>query len=167
VSVLETARLLLRRLDADDAPFVLRLVNDPAWLEHIGDKGVRTLDDARQYLREGAIAMYERCGFGLYLVALRDGGEPIGICGLVKRDALADVDLGFALLPQFRGKGYALESAAAVMGYARHTLNLGRIVAITGCDNHASRALLARLGFRREGTVRIGNDGETLELHAA
>jgi len=166
-SVIETERLRLRRLRIGDARFIRRLVNDPAWIEYIGDRGVRTLDDARRYLREGLIAMHRRHGFGLDCVELRDGGVPIGICGLVKREALDDVDLGFAFLPEFRHSGYALESARAVMAYARTVLKLPRIVAVTTPDNTASCRLLARLGFRREGVVRLGPDDEPLDLHVA
>src|SRR5690606_38235364 len=103
LKVLETQRLVLRRLSAADAPFVLELLNDPAWLEHIGDRGVRTLDDARAYLAAGPVAMYAEHGFGLYLVEVREDGAPAGICGLVRRDFLDDVDLGFAFLPRYRG----------------------------------------------------------------
>lgn len=115
--VIETERLLLCRLTGDDAPFILELLNQPSFLRYIGDKGVRTLDHAREYIRKGPADSYERRGFGLYLVKLRDGAVPIGICGLVKRDALEDVDVGFAFLPAFWSQGYALESASAVMIY--------------------------------------------------
>ena len=113
--VLATERLTLRRFTVADAPFTLALLNDPAWLEFIGDKGVRTLEDARDYLRNGPIAMYEREGFGLYLVLRKRGGVPIGMCGLIKRASLADVDVGFAFLPDHRGQGYAHEATAAVL----------------------------------------------------
>jgi RimJ/RimL family protein N-acetyltransferase len=146
--ILETERLVLRRLQTDDAPFIVRLLNDPDWLRFIGDKSVRTLDEAREYLRRGPIAMYAREGFGLYLT-VKKPDVPIGLCGLIRREGLADVDLGFAFLPAFRGQGYAFESAAAVMAYGRATLGLGRIVAITSADNQRSMHLLARLGFVR------------------
>src|SRR5688572_24048547 len=120
--VLETERLQLRYLSADDAPFIVELLNDPDWLQFIGDKSVRTLGDARAYLRDGPIAMYPREGFGLYLVVLRAQAKPIGLCGLIRRSGLADVDIGFAFLPAFRGSGYALESAAAVLAHGRDNL---------------------------------------------
>src|SRR2546430_1232042 len=129
--VLETDRLVLRRLAAQDAEFIFELVNDPLWLRFIGDKGVRTLADARDYILRGPVAMYERFGFGLYLTERKEDGVPIGICGLVKRESLADVDIGFAFLPKFHGRGYAHESAAAVMEYGKGALGLKRIVAIT------------------------------------
>ncbi len=136
--VLETDRLILRELTADDAAFILELLNDPGWLQYIGDRGVRNLADARQYIINGPMASYQRYGFGLYLVKLKDAETPMGICGLIKRDELEDVDIGFAFLPQFTGKGYALEAASAVMSYGSHELGIERIVAITSLDNHRS-----------------------------
>ena len=109
--VLETDRLILRQLSIEDDAFILELVNDPLWLRFIGDRGVRTLDEARNYILKGPVAMYERAGFGLYLVERKIDGVPMGICGLIKRDVLDDVDLGFAFLPEYRGQGYATESA--------------------------------------------------------
>lgn len=166
-TVLETERLVLRRIGEDDAAFMLALLNEPSFWQNIGDRGVRTLDDARRYLREGPIAMHRRHGFGLHCVELRDSGAPIGICGLVKREALDDPDLGFAFLPEFRRGGYAFESALAVMAHARAVLELPRIVAVTTPGNAASCRLLARLGFRREGVVRLGPDDEPLDLYVA
>ena len=167
MEVARTERLRLRWLDARDAPFVLELVNDPAWIRYIGDRNVRTLRDAERYIDDGPVAMYARTGFGLYLVESRRTGEPVGLCGLIKRDSLEDVDLGFALLPGHRGKGYALESAAAVMAYARAVVGLSRIVAILSRDNERSRRLLEKLGFEREREIRLHADGEPLELYAA
>lgn len=164
--VLETRRLTLRRFCLDDAEFVLRMLNDPGWLEHIGDRGVRSVDDARIYLRDRMLAMYERLGFGMYLVALRDSGVPIGTCGLVKRDGLDDVDIGFAFLPQFRGEGFALESAAAVLAHGKAAFGLKRIVAIVSPANHRSVSLLNKLGLRFERTVSLPGDDEELALYA-
>ena len=165
--VLETGRLVLRWFEADDAEFLLRLVNDPSWLRFIGDKGVRTLDDARRFLEDGPIAMCRRLGFGTYLVTLREGGGPVGVCGLIKRESLDDVDLGFAFLPEFRRRGYAFESASAVMAHAARDFGLSRVVAITSPDNHASAALLEKLGFRFERMARLSPDQEEVRLHAA
>jgi len=168
VTIVETERLALRRFELSDAPFVLRLVNEPSWIEHIGNRDVRTLDDAAKYLSSGPIAMYERVGFGLYLVALKASGEPIGMCGLIKRDTLPDVDLGYAFLPQARGGGYAFEAASATMTYARETLNMQRVLAIVSPGNASSIALLEKLGFRFEKSLRLPpkKDQETL-LYAA
>src|SRR5512143_1149432 len=166
MTVLETDRLRIRQLDTGDAGFIVGLVNEPSWLQYIGDKGVRSLRDARRYIRDGPIDMYRRLGFGLYGVELRDGGEPIGICGLIKRDRLEDVDLGFAFFSEYWGRGYALESAAAVMSYAKDVLELRRIVAITTQDNHRSITLLAKLGFQFERLVRLQPDDDELALYA-
>jgi RimJ/RimL family protein N-acetyltransferase len=164
--VLETRRLTLRRFSLDDAEFVLRMLNDPGWLEHIGDRGVRSLDDARNYIRDRFLAMYERVGFGMYLVALRDSGVPIGTCGLVKRAGLDDVDIGFAFLPQFRGEGFALEAAAAVLAHGKAAFGLKRIVAIVAPANHRSVLLLNKLGLRFEHAVSLPGDDAELALYA-
>ena len=159
---LETDRLRLRRLTLDDAPFILELVNTAGFLRFVGDRGVRTLEDARRYLAERYLASYERHGFGLYRVELRSEGTPVGICGLLRRAELDDVDLGFALLPDFERRGYAGEAAAAVLGEGRDVHGLARIVAITDPDNAGSIRVLGRLGFRFE--RRVGLDGEELLL---
>ena len=165
--VTTTARLVLRELVAADAPFIRTLLNDPDWIRYIGDKGVHTDDDARGYLERGPIAMYARNGFGLYHVALRATGEAIGMCGLIKRDTLPDVDLGFAFLPRHWGRGYALEAAEATMAYARETLGLRRVVAILSQDNERSARLLVKLGFVPEGTIAMPGDAEELALYAS
>ena len=166
MNVVETARLRLRWLHAGDSAFILGLVNEPSWIRFIGDKGVRTPEDALRYIENGPVAMYQRVGFGLYMVELKDDREPIGICGLIKRDGLNDVDLGFAFRPRFWGNGYGFESAAAVMSYGRAALGLRRIVAILSRDNHRSSKLLQRLGFSFEGTVKLRPDDEELDLYA-
>ena len=150
MKILETERLVLRRLALDDAAFLLELLNEPAFLKNIGDRGARTLTDARRYIARGPVASYRKFGFGLYLVELKDSGAPIGICGLLKRDWLNDVDIGFAFLRRYWSQGYARESAAAVMHYGWTTLRLKRIVAITKPTNQASIALLEKLGLRFE-----------------
>ncbi len=156
--VLETERLALRRLTTDDAQFILELLNEPSFLRYIGDKGVRTNADACRYIETGPMASYERFGFGLYRVELKDSREPIGICGLLKRDSLPDADIGFALLPRYWSKGYAFESASAVLAHARDTLGLRRVLAITSPDNVASINLLEDLGFRFERVSRLAED---------
>ena len=153
MKIIETERLLLSRLSTDDAAFILKLLNDPDWLKFIGDRGVRNLKDARNYILNGPVKSYNEHGFGLYLTKLKEGGVSIGICGLLKRDYLEDVDIGFAFLPQFRGKGYALESAAAVIAYGKETFGLHRIVAITQSDNISSIKILKKLGFELPGQL--------------
>jgi RimJ/RimL family protein N-acetyltransferase len=162
--VLETSRLVLRRLTADDAPFMLVLLNDPDFIRYIGDRGVRTEEDARGYIERGPIASYARFGFGLYLVDLRATGEAIGICGLLKRDELPEPDIGFAFLPAFRARGFAFEAAAAVQGYARDTFHVGRLLAITSLQNDRSIRLLGRLGFSFDRRIRLSPSGEELNL---
>lgn len=167
-AVLETARLRLRELTLDDADaqFILRLVNDPAWLSCIGDRGVRTLDDARRYIADGPVLSYRQHGFGLYLTELKPGGARIGICGLVKRDGLGDVDVGFAFLPEYRRQGYAVESAAAVLEHARTVLGLDRVVAVTSPDNVGSIKVLEKIGLRYERMVRLPADDEAIALYS-
>lgn len=154
--MIATARLLIRPLATTDAPFILRLVTQMSWLHFIGDKGVHDLASAERYLREGPMAMQARHGFALQLVTLRDGGTPIGMCGLLKRDSLPAPDLGFAPLDEYAGHGYAFEAASAIMYVARGTLGLARVLAIATPDNERSAALLARLGFVPEGTLEDG-----------
>lgn len=166
MTVVRTARLELRRLTTADAAFVLELVNDPDWLRHIGDRGVRTQADAEDYLRRGPLAMYEKFGFGLWAVVPAAGGEPLGICGLIQRDTLPDVDVGYAFLPRHRGRGYAREAVAASLAHGRDGFGLRRIVAITAPDNERSVRLLAALGFREEARVRLSADGGESRLFA-
>jgi len=151
-------------MSPDDAEFILRLVNEPSWLQFIGDRGVRNLDDARAYIRNGPMEMQARHGFGFYVLELKDDGPPIGICGLIKRDYLADVDIGYALLPEYWAKGYAYEAAAAVASYAAKELNLKRLVAITTEDNLRSVKLLGKLGLRYERMVAAPDGGRELML---
>ena len=164
--VLETGRLTLRLLVTDDAPFILQLVNDPDWLRYIGDKGVRNLDDARAYIENGPMAMYERVGFGLFAVELKASRVPIGMCGLIKRDTLPDVDIGFAFLPQFRAYGYGREAARATLAYGRDVVGLKRIIAITSPDNDASGRLLEAVGLRFERHFDISADDRSVRLYA-
>ena len=164
MTVLETERLSLRRLTIDDAEFILALLNEPSFLRYIGDKKVRNLDDARQYILNGPVGSYERHGFGLNCVELRESHTPIGMCGLLKRDELSDPDIGFALLPDFWSKGFAFEAAQAVLKDARESLKIQRILAITSLDNDASITLLERLGFRFEDIVQLSPNGERLRL---
>lgn len=166
-AVLETDRLVLRRFscaDDADALFVLDLLNRPAYLRFIGDKGVRTLEDAHRYLENGPIASYEKNGFGLYLVTLKETGAPLGLCGLIRRDTLPDVDIGYALHPDREGQGYAIEAARAVLRYGQETLGLRRIVAITTFDNAPSMRLLAKLGLQLEKRIRLEAEGPEVNL---
>lgn len=160
--VARTARLVLRPFDASDAAFIVDLLNDPAFLEFIGDRQVRTLEDARDYISRGPQAMYAAHGFGLYLVTVAATGDKAGMCGILKREALEHPDVGFAFLPAFRGQGYARESVEAVMSLATEVHGLTRLAAIVDPANTRSIALLQGAGFRTE--RRITMPGATVEL---
>jgi RimJ/RimL family protein N-acetyltransferase len=165
--VLSTPRLRLRELCEADAAFMLELLNEEPFLRNVGDRKVRTLADAAAYILSGPVASYEKFGFGLYAVELKESSVPVGICGLLKRDSLDDVDIGFALLRKFWGHGYAYESAAAMMNYGWNKVGLNRIVAITNPENHASAKLLEKIGLRFERMIQMpGQEGES-KLFAA
>ncbi|MDX1546742.1 MAG: GNAT family N-acetyltransferase [Rhodothermales bacterium] len=165
-TILETERLVLGTLTPEDEAFILDLLNQPSFLRFIGDRGVRTRADARAYIQNGPLQSYARHGFGLYRVALKGGASPIGICGLLKRDSLEHPDLGFAFLPAYWSKGYASEAARAVLGFARETLGLHRILAITSVENEASMALLRKLGFHFERRARATDGGPPVNVFA-
>ena len=164
MKVLETDRLIIRHLTTDDAEFVLDLLNDPSFIRYIGDKQVRTLDDACAYVRNGPARSYETYGFGLNLVELKTEGTPIGICGLFKRDTLPEPDIGFAFLPAYWKQGYALEAAAAVMKHGRETLGVKVVLAITTPDNEASGKLLSKIGLRFDRVVKLSEDATEVKL---
>lgn len=161
---LETARLTLRLLTLEDAAFLVKLLNEPDFLRFIGDRKVRTEDDARRYLTDGPFASYEQHGFGMYLVEERRTREKLGLCGLVRRPGLSDVDVGFAFLEPFRRAGYAFESAQAVLRHAHQDLGIGRVVAIANFENEASTRLLEKLGLRSAGPVTLPGSTEVLNL---
>jgi RimJ/RimL family protein N-acetyltransferase len=163
--VCRTERLLLRELDADDAAFILELVNEPAWLQFIGDRKVHSLEDARDYIARGPIASYGKNGFGLWGVELAASGEAIGMCGLVRRQALEHVDLGFAFLSRHWGHGYAREAAAAAVERAREQFHLPKLVAITNLENLPSQKVLKSVGFRYDRLIHWSEDGEDLALY--
>jgi hypothetical protein len=165
-AVVETARLRLRQLAENDAAFMRALLNDADFLANVGDRKVRTDADAAAYIRRGPVASYEKSGFGLYLVEEKATGAAAGICGLVRRDTLPDVDVGFAFLPAYRGHGYAVESARAVLAHAA-AIGLDRVVAIALPSNRRSLRVLERIGMRYERLVRLSDDGETLALYVA
>ena len=161
---METKRLRLREFVPEDAEFILDLLNQPSFHRFIGDKGVRTLVDARAYISNGPIKSYQEHGFGLYLVELKSNQLPIGMCGLLKRESLPHADVGFAFLPEFWGKGYAYEAASAVLAFAQKDLGLERILAITNPDNDASIQLLEKLGFKFETPVKLANETAPVKL---
>lgn len=146
--ILRTNRLLLRELGTDDAPFIVELVNTPGWLKFIGERNIRSVDQAKTYLEEGPIKSYRENGFGLWGVGLKESDTLIGMCGLLKRDALAHPDIGYAFLPAYTGKGYAIEIAQATMDYAKTKLNITTLCAITHPENATSIRLLGKIGMR-------------------
>ena len=172
MKILETERLILREIAENDAEFMLDLLNQPSFIKYIGDRNVRTVEAAREFIETRYRKSYAENGFGLYAVELKAGAvrnpqlrspNPlIGICGFVKRDTLPDADIGFAFLPQFERQGYAFESASAVLRYGKEKLGLRRVLAITTPDNESSGRLLAKLGFAFERLIESG--GETLRL---
>lgn len=164
--IIETDRLNLRLLTDNDAEFILDLLNQPSWLEFIGDRGVGNLDDARAYIHSGPLAMIEQHGFGLYLVEIKSSKHAIGLCGLLKRETLDGVDIGFAFHPDYWGLGYAREAAMACLDYARDHIKLDRLVAITVPTNKSSIKLLELLGMHYERSLKLENDGDLLQLFA-
>ena len=166
MSVTQTDRLRLRELVADDAEFIFELLNEPGWLRYIGDRGIRNLDDARNYIAQGPAAMIEKYGHGLWLVQLRDSGVPVGICGLLKRDTLPDPDIGFAFLARHGGQGYALEAAIATMEVARERFALRRVLATARPDNASSIRLLEKIGLRFDRMIQASENTPELALYA-
>ncbi len=160
--VIETERLILQEADLTDSEFIFELLNSPTWLEHIGDRGIRTMDDAANYIENSLFKSYRENGFGLYKVILKNDDTPIGLCGILNRDTLDHPDIGFALLPVFAGKGFAFEAVAATMEFAQHHLQIDPVLAITSKANTRSQKLLEKIGLSNIGT--IGEEGEKEEL---
>jgi ribosomal-protein-alanine N-acetyltransferase len=153
--IIETDNLILRKFTVDDGEFIVRLLNSPGWLEFIGNRDIRTVEEAQIYLLTGPISSYEKLGFGLYLVELKKENEPIGMCGLIKRDGLENIDIGFAFLPDYSGKGYAYEASVATLTYAQSQLGIPKIVSITQENNTKAISLLKKLGFTYTKNVQL------------
>ena len=179
MKILETERLVLREIVESDAEFMLDLLNQPSFIKYIGDRNVRDLEQSREFIETRYRKSYAENGFGLYAVELKTQDSQIrnpkseirnpviGMCGFVKRDGLPDADIGFAFLPQFEKRGFALESASAVMKFGREVLHLTRVLAITSRDNESSIKLLEKLGFRFERLIKLPNDTEELNLFSS
>ncbi|HEX9385715.1 MAG TPA: GNAT family N-acetyltransferase [Anaerolineales bacterium] len=167
MTILETERLLLRQFSTEDTDFILELLNEPSFIRNIGDRGVRTIDDANSYILNGPVASYAKNGFGLYLVKLKETDESIGMCGLIKWDTLEDMDIGYAFLPRFWSKGFAVEAAQAIKEYAKHVIGLNRIVAITDPENEGSIRVLQKIGLNLERMVKLSEDDIELKLFGA
>lgn len=166
MKIVETSRLLLRTASVSDAPFYLALLNDPGFITHIADRNIRTVDAARASLEAGPIAMQATLGHSMYIVELKASGTPIGMSGLIKRDALPDIDIGYAFLAAYRGHGYAYEAACAVLQHA-HDLGIRRIMAITSLTNTASMRLLEKCGLRHLGVQTVAPYTGTSNVYAA
>jgi len=164
-SELTTPRLRLRWLTEGDAALMLTIWNDPEFIRHVGDRGIRTPIEARQAMRDGVLKLYADFGYGPYLVESLDGEAPMGICGLFKRDNLDYPDIGYSLLPEFRGCGYAIEAACAVLKHARDCLGLSQLKAIVSQDNTPSMRLLEKLGMRSEGLLRMPGEDADVALY--
>jgi RimJ/RimL family protein N-acetyltransferase len=162
--ITRTERLSIRKFKEGDESFIIELLNSPGWLAFIGDRNIKNLDDAKGYIINGPLLSYNKFGFGPYLVSLIDSGTPIGMCSLIKRDELEDVDLGFAFLDKHSGKAYAYEASLRMIGYAKDELHLRKLAAITNTTNTRSIRLLEKLGFRLSGKVKMQGEEEEL-LH--
>ena len=164
MNFIETERLKLREMSEGDAGVVLEILNDTGFKRFVGDRGVRTLEDAARYIDERFAESYRQHGFGLWLVEARDAGAPVGICGLLKRKELNVVEVGYAFLPPFRSKGYAFEAASAAKVYARDVLGLPRLYAVVNPDNAVSIRVLEKLGMKFERTVRLAGEESDVRL---
>lgn len=165
MKVTQTRRLILRHINIDDAEFMLRLLNDPAFMQYIGDKQVRDMESAKNYILEGPVTSYRTYGYGLYLIELMEGNAPIGICGILRRDFLDHAELGYALMPDYCGCGYAVEAAKATLELARDDLQLSRLIAITASDNKRSIKLLEKIGMLFVEMTELASDGEEVKLY--
>jgi [ribosomal protein S5]-alanine N-acetyltransferase len=164
MTLIDTNRLVIRNITEQDFHFIFRLLNEPSWIKYIGDKGIKTEDDAKNYIRTGPLQMYKDFGFGLFLVTLKENSVPIGLCGLIKRPSLENIDLGYAFLPEYTGKGYAFEATKAVIQYGKEQLSIDKIVAITTIDNLNSEKVLLKLGFSFDSLIKENNASEELKF---
>ncbi|NNM22464.1 MAG: GNAT family N-acetyltransferase [Flavobacteriaceae bacterium] len=166
MSFLETERLILNKISTRDAPFYVELFNSEDWLKYIGDRNVRSIADAENYIKKNYLPIYDEHGFGSYTVKLKESGKTIGACGLYQRDDLKHPDIGFAFLPGYYGQGYGFEAASEVMRFAREQLGITEILGFTKRENVASIKLLKKLGLREQGTYKFKDDTEDLILFA-
>ncbi|MEO6901626.1 MAG: GNAT family N-acetyltransferase [Bacteroidia bacterium] len=163
--IVQTERLLLRQFNVNDVDFIIQLLNSPGWIKNIGDRNIKTVEQAKNYLLNGPMQSYQLHGFGLSLVMLKETNTPIGMCGLIKRDTLPHVDIGFAFLPAYIGKGYCYEMASAILMNAKNNFKLPRIVAVTLPTNISSVNVLKKLGMQFDKKIILKGDTEELELY--
>jgi len=152
---LNTKRLIIEKATLNDAPFILKLFNSPNFIEYIGDRGLKTIKDSEEYIQNNLIDSYEKNGYGLFKMSLKENNEPVGICGFVKRDTLANADIGFGILPEFERKGYTFEASIAMMDYGKSNLNINPILAITSNVNFKSQRLLNKIGLYEKWTIML------------
>lgn len=162
MKVLETERLSFRKLTDDDGEFMLQLLNEPSFIANIADRGVRNVEQAQAYIANGPGASYVNNGFGMYAVELKDTGEMIGVCGLLKREGLDDPDIGYAYLPKYWGKGYASEAASAVIAHEKQTIGVKRVVAIVAPHNQPSINVLQKIGLRYDRMITLPRNDEEI-----
>jgi len=163
MTIIETERILLQEANLEDAAFIFELVNSPGWLEFISDKGLKTLADAEEYIKSRLISSYQKYNLGLYKMVLKESNKAIGLCGLISRPSLPNVDIGFAILPEYGGNGYTFEAGKAVMEYGASQLGFKTILGTTAPDNIKSQKLLEKLGLRLVETIQMGDyEGDTL-----
>jgi len=163
--ILETEQLKLREFTLTDTDFIVALVNSPGWLQYIGDRNIKTEEQARTYLENGPLKSYRDNGYGLWLVEKKDDKTPVGMCGIINRDTLDNPDIGFAFLPEYCGQGYAFEVASATMAYAKNELKLPTIAAITVPENQRSINLLEKIGLTYQKHFSMPNSTEELLLY--
>ena len=166
MAIIQTQRLYLREATTADAPFIYELLNSPKWLQFIGDRGIKNMADATAYIENSLIKSYREHGFGLYVMVVKETGMPIGICGLINRPTLPDIDIGFALLPDYEGLGYGFEAAKATLEYAKNQLGLTTILGITLPENTASSKLLEKIGLKLQKRGKIEGDEEELLIYS-
>ncbi|NDV44478.1 GNAT family N-acetyltransferase [Flagellimonas sediminis] len=164
--ILSTERLIVSEVALADSSFILELLNSPSWIHFIGDKGVRTEDDAKNYIQNSLLNSYKTNGFGLYKLVLKESKAPMGLCGFLKRDYLENPDIGFALLPEFEGEGLMFEASHALLEYATSTLNFDEVMAIVMPTNKRSRQLLGKLGFMKKNLILPPSGDEKLLLYS-
>lgn len=164
--ILETERLILRELDIQDAQFMFQLLNSHGWIKYIGDRNIKSKEDAKEYIQKGPLVSYAANRFGLYAIELKESKLAIGVCGLLKREYLEFVDIGFALLPEYEAKGYAYEAVHACLCYSKSQLNISRFAAITLPTNNRSIQLLLRLGFTFNNNFIFESTNEELQLYS-
>ena len=164
--ILETERLRLREFTLNDAAFIIELLNSPGWLQFIGDRNVKTEEQARTYLENGPLNSYKVNGYGLWLVERITDEKPIGMCGIINREYLDNPDIGFAFLPGYHGKGYAYEVVSATMDYANQHLQISKIEAITIAENERSIRLLEKIGLRFSKTICFPDSKDALLLYS-